>query len=113
MGVSVSHLEDLERRCGSLFLSRDAPNLFFLAPAVLETNVSTPWAYAHASKSIVSHVRGASVFDNTPVSGHVNGFDFARFLARRDRASYPLGLWYPKYLYELFCRPRHVPMPIP
>jgi len=25
----LTHLEDLERRCGSLFLSRDAPNLFF------------------------------------------------------------------------------------
>ena len=110
----LSHLEDLERRCGSLFLSRDAPNLFFLAPAVLETNnVSTPWAYALATKSIVSHVCGAKVFDDTPFSGHVNGFDLARFLARRDRASYPRGLWYPKYLYELFCRPRHVPMPIP
>jgi cation diffusion facilitator CzcD-associated flavoprotein CzcO len=109
----LSQLEDLERRCGSLFLSRDAPNLFFLAPAVLEANVSTPWAYAHASKSIVSHIRGANVFDDTPVCGHMNGFDLARFLARRDRASYPRGLWYTKYLYELFCRSRHVPMPVP
>jgi cation diffusion facilitator CzcD-associated flavoprotein CzcO len=108
----LRHLEDLERRCGSLFLSRDAPNLFFLAPAVLETNVSTPWAYAHASKSIVSHVRGAHVFDDTPVCGHVNGFDLTRFLARRDRATYRRGLWYPKYLYELFCRSPRVPLPI-
>jgi hypothetical protein len=81
---------------------------------VLETNISTPWAYAHASKSIVAHIRGGKVFDDTPISSHMNAIDFVRFLAHRDRASYRRrGRWYPKYLYELLCRPSHVPMPSP
>ncbi len=59
----ITGLEELARRCGSLFLSLDAPNLFFLAQGVLETTTSTPWAYAHVAKSIVSHIRGNAVFD--------------------------------------------------
>jgi len=53
---SAGSLNELGRRCYSGFRSMDAPNLFLLAPAVLETNTSTPWAYAHGS----SGLRGAA-----------------------------------------------------
>jgi cation diffusion facilitator CzcD-associated flavoprotein CzcO len=109
----MTRLEELSRRCGSLFRSLDAPNLFFLAPGVLETSGSTPWAYAHASKSIVSHIRGSEVFDTGQVSENVNYFDLAKFLARRDRANYIPGLWYLKYLYLALRQPRDMPMPLP
>jgi cation diffusion facilitator CzcD-associated flavoprotein CzcO len=109
----ITRLEDLARRCGSLFLSLDAPNLFFLAQGVLETTTSTPWAYAHAAKSIVSHIRGNRVFDRTPIPGHINHFDLAKFLARRDRASYVPGFWYLRYLYTSLWHPKNRPMPMP
>ena len=109
----VTRLDELVRHCGSLFLSLDAPNLFFLAPPVLETSTATPWAYAHAARSIVSHIRGHGVFDDTPIEGHVNHYDLAKFLARRDRASYFPLLWYLKYLVISLWHPKSRPLPIP
>ena len=102
----LTRLEDIGRRCGSYFLALDAPNLFILAPGVLETITSTPWAYAHAAKSIMSHIRGKPVFDSAPVHGNPNYFDLVRFLAKRDRASYPRVWWFLKYLNLAFRRPR-------
>ncbi|MBE0625994.1 MAG: NAD(P)/FAD-dependent oxidoreductase [Burkholderiales bacterium] len=109
----LTRLEDLGRRCGALFRSLDAPNLFFLAPNVLEVNTCTPWAYAHASKSIVSDIRGNEVFDVETVADYVNYFDLAKFLARRDRANYTPGLWYLKYLNMALLHPKKASMPIP
>jgi hypothetical protein len=109
----IKRLDELSRRCGALFRSLDAQNLFFLAPGVLESSGSTPWAYAHAAKSIMSHILGNTVFDDTPVGENINFFDLAKFLARRDRSNYFPGLWRLQYLASLFWRPRNRPMPIP
>lgn len=109
----LTRLEAIGRRCGAYFLALDAPNLFILAPAVLETITSTPWAYAHAAKSIMSHIRGKSVFDSAPVHPNPNFFDLVRFLAKRDRANYPRVRWFLKYLNLAFRRPADQPMPIP
>ena len=106
-------LQAIARRCGDHFLALDAPNLFILAPGVLETSGSAPWAYAHAAKSIMSHIRGNTVFDRTPVYTNANYFDLARFLAKRDRVNYPAMLWYLKYLNFAFRQPANRPMPIP
>ncbi|MGA8864120.1 MAG: NAD(P)-binding domain-containing protein [Gallionella sp.] len=113
---NLSHLTRIEaigRRCGAHFLALDAPNLFILAPGVLETNSSTPWAYAHAAKSIMSHIRGNKVFDSVPVYTNPNYFELASFLAKRDRVNYPAVVWYLKYLNFAFRQPRDRPMPIP
>jgi hypothetical protein len=58
---------DVLGRCYSGFRSCDAPNLFLLAPGILETSTSTPWAYAHVAQSIMSHIRGRPVRDTVPV----------------------------------------------
>ncbi|MFH1811677.1 MAG: NAD(P)-binding domain-containing protein [Pseudomonadota bacterium] len=109
----LTHLDDIGRRCGSHFLALDAPNLFILAPGVLETITSTPWAYAHAAKSIMSHIRGKPVFDAAPADTNANYFALVRFLARRDRVNYPRLRWYLKYLALAFRQPAASPMPIP
>jgi len=111
--AEVTRLDELEARCGSLFLSLDAPNLFFLAPAVLETVTSTPWAYAHAARSIMFHIRSGGVFDDTPIEGHINHYDLAKFLARRDKSSFVPGLWYFQYLASSMLHPKNKPLPIP
>jgi hypothetical protein len=109
----LTRLEAIGRRCGSYFLALDAPDLFILAPAVLETITSTPWAYAHAARSIMSHIRGTPIFDSAPTPTNPNYFDLVRFLAKRDRAHYPRIWWYLKYLNLAVRQPAARPMPIP
>ena len=106
-------LNEMCGRCRSSFLSIDAPNLFLLAPGVLETNTSTPWAYAHAAKSIMSQIAGEPVFVEPPTRALTNHFDIVRMLARHDRRNYPFGLWYLKYLWLALFHPNARPMPIP
>jgi hypothetical protein len=106
-------LNDVSRRCYSGFRSIDAPRLFLLAPGVIETNTSTPWAYAHVAKSIMSHIAGRPVFESPPRQTMTNHFDLVKLLAPRDRANYPFGLWYLQYLRLAMCHPRVQPMPIP
>jgi len=111
--ISKTRLNVLSRRCRSVFLSMDAPNLFLLAPGVLETNTSTPWAYAHAAKSIMSHVAGRPVFVEPPRDHFTNHFELVKMLAPHDRANYLPVLWYLKYLRLALFQPRARPMPIP
>lgn len=106
-------LNAISGRCKSGFLSNVAPNLFLMAPGVLETNTSTPWAYAHAAKSIMSHITGAHVFVEPPSGTLINHCDIVKMLARHDRRNYPFGLWYLKYLWLALFHPKGKPMPIP
>jgi hypothetical protein len=91
----------------------DATNLFLLAPGVLETNTSTPWAYAHVARSIMSHITGATVFVDPPVQALTNHYDLVKMLAPHDRQNYRFGLWYLKYLWLAMAHPKARPMPIP
>jgi hypothetical protein len=111
--TQAKSLNEICRRCRSGFLSDDAPNLFLLAPGVLETNTSTPWGYAHAARSIMSHIAGTAVFADPPRSALTNHFDLAKQLARRDRRNYPRGIWYPYYFRLAFLHAKDRPMPIP
>jgi cation diffusion facilitator CzcD-associated flavoprotein CzcO len=111
--AKASSLNDLSAHCYSGFRSADAPNLFFLAPGVLETSTSTPWAYAHVAKSIMSHIVGRPVFTDPPRRDLTNHFEIVKMLAPCDRATYPVGLWYGKHLWLAMFHPSKQPMPIP
>lgn len=111
--LSRARLNDIGKRCHAVFRSIDAPNLFLLAPGVLETNTSTPWAYAHVAKSIMSHIAGAPVFESPPRGALTNYFDLVKLLAPGDHRNYPFGRWYLKYLWLALFHPRARPMPIP
>lgn len=111
--AGASSLPGLARRCRGVFRSMDAPNLFLLAPGVLESNTTTPWAYAHAARSIMSQVAGRAVFDDPPVEGLTNHFDLVRMLARRDRRNFPWLRWRLKYLRLALGYPSARPMPLP
>ena len=110
---NARHLNDIAARCHSLFRSMDATNLFLLAPGVLETNTATPWAYAHAARSIMHHIGGENIFDQPPRKLLTNHFDVVKLLAGRDRKSYPFGRWYLRYLWLALFHPRGLPLPIP
>jgi len=108
----ASSLNAMARRCYSGFRSIDAPNLFLMAPGVLETNTSTTWAYAHVAKSIMSHIAGQPVFVSPPRETLTNHCDLVKLLAPHDRPNYPRVLWYLKYLWLAMRRPSRT-MPIP
>ncbi|RAR67903.1 cation diffusion facilitator CzcD-associated flavoprotein CzcO [Paraburkholderia unamae] len=111
--TQASGMNELSARCYSVFRSIDAPNLFLLAPGVLETNTSTPWAYAHVARSIMSHITGSAVFVDPPVQALTNHYDLLKMLAPHDRRNYAFGLWYLKYLRLAMFHPKARPMPIP
>jgi cation diffusion facilitator CzcD-associated flavoprotein CzcO len=111
--TKASGLNEISARCYSVFRSIDAPNLFLLAPGVLESNTSTPWAYAHVARSIMSHIAGTSVFVNPPVQGLTNHCDLVKMLAPHDRRNYSFGLWYLKYLWLAMFHSKARPMPMP
>ena len=110
--AGASGLNAMARRCYSGFRSIDAPNLFLMAPGVLETNTSTTWAYAHVAKSIMSHIAGQPVFVDPPRETLTNHCDLVKLLAPHDRLNYPRVLWYLKYLWLAMRRPSRT-MPIP
>jgi hypothetical protein len=106
-------LNDMARRCYSAFRSMDAPNLFLMAPGVLETNTATPWAYAHVARSIMSHIGGIPVFMDAPRQTMINHYDLVKMLARRDRRNYPRGRWFARYFRLAMFHPKRKPLPLP
>jgi hypothetical protein len=106
-------LNEIARRCYSAFRSMDAPNLFLMAPGVLETNTATPWAYAHVARSIMSHISGVPVFIDPPRTTMTNHYDLVKMLARRDRRNYPRGGWFAKYFWLAMFYPKRQPLPLP
>ena len=108
-----TRLEEVVSRCGSLFRALDAPNLFLLAPAILDTNVSAPWAYAHAAKSIMSHIKGRAIFGTQVVRERAQYFNLVRFLAARDRGNYPWTKWRTHYFRLAFLWKGDKPLPLP
>jgi cation diffusion facilitator CzcD-associated flavoprotein CzcO len=111
--AKTTRLETIAARCGSLFRSLDAPNLFFLGPALLETTSTSPWAYAHSCRTIVAHLCGKAMLDTEPVVRKLNYFDLPKFLATRDPENYPPSRWYSDYLALAMNHPADQPMPMP
>lgn len=110
---ALTSLEPVAARCGAHFLALDAPGLFLLSPGLFDSNGSTPWAYAHAAKSIMAHVQGGRVFGEDVAPGKIQYFDLPWFLASRDRANYPFGTWILDYLRLAFLWERDKPFPLP
>lgn len=111
--AQTTRAEALAARCGSLFRSLDAPNLFFLAPSLLESTSTSPWAYAHAARTIMSHICGKATLDTEPVLQKLNYFELAKFLATRDPENYPPDTWFANYRDLAMNHPDAEPLPIP
>ncbi len=111
--AKTKRTDALAARCGSLFRSLDAPNLFFLAPSLLETTGTAPWLYAHSCRTIMSHICGKATLDTKPVLQKQNYFELAKFLATRDPENYPPDTWFARYRDLAMNHPDDEPMPIP
>jgi cation diffusion facilitator CzcD-associated flavoprotein CzcO len=104
--------DQLARRCGSMVMSLDAPNLFFVSVG-LESTSATPWHYAHLARTIVSQIRGTATLSREPVLKHLNFFGVPTFLAAFDPASFPAGQWRDQYLALVTEFPNDQPLPMP
>ena len=111
--AKIRRIDDLSARCGSLFRSLDEPNLFFLASLLDASGASMTWFYAHACRSIVSHICGKAHLDTVPVRGKVAHFELAAFLAERDPYNYPPDTWRSEYERLALEYPQNDPLPIP
>ncbi len=87
---AIRSVNELCTRCGCIFRSLDAPDLYF--PGVgLDGIGSAPWAYMLIARSIMSHIRGTARLDLEPAAHKINHFEIVRHLAARDPGSYPPG----------------------
>ncbi|MEO7393078.1 MAG: NAD(P)-binding domain-containing protein [Ramlibacter sp.] len=110
--ASIRTLDALAARCGGVFRSLDAPNLYF--PGVgLDGIGSGPWAYSLLQRSIMSHIRGTARLDNETLGHKINHFDLVDYLAPRDPASYPPDTWREHYRNLALNTPDDQPYPVP
>ncbi len=108
----ITSVSALAQRCGSLFKSLDAKNLFFLAVG-LEGTGSAPWAYSLGCKSIAAHIAGKAHFGDEPIARKINHYELLEFLAARDPHNYPDRSWVQQYTELALHHPEGVPLPIP
>jgi cation diffusion facilitator CzcD-associated flavoprotein CzcO len=104
--------DQLARRCGSMVMNLDAPNLYFISVG-LESTSATPWLYTHLARTIVSQICGTATLSREPVLKHLNYFGVPTFLAAFDPASYPADRWRDEYLSLVTDFPNERPFPIP
>ncbi len=104
--------DQLARRCGSMVVSLDAPNLYFISVG-LESTSATPWHYTHLARTIVSQICGTAALSRDPVLKHLNYFGVPTFLASFDPANYPAKGWRDEYLSLVTEFPNDRPLPIP
>lgn len=85
--AGIETLHELASRCGCIFRSLDAPDLYL--PGVgLDGVGATSWSYAIGARTIMSHIRGTAKLDMEPVAHKLNHLDMIRHLAPRDPGSF-------------------------
>ena len=108
----IHSLSGLAARCGCIFRSLDAANLYF--PGVgLDGIGSAPWSNALMCRSIMSHIKGTARLDNDVLASRLNHFDLVEYLAPRDPASYAPDAWRASYRDIALNTPDEEPYPIP
>ncbi|MEO7850679.1 MAG: hypothetical protein ABIR94_00300, partial [Rubrivivax sp.] len=109
---SIRSVNELGSRCGCIFRSLDAPDLYF--PSVgLDGIGAAPWANSLIARSIMSHIRGTARLDRVPVGHKINHFEIARYLAQRDPGSYSEARGWDFYRDLALNTPDDEPYPIP
>ncbi len=110
--AAVRTTHALAARCGCIFRSLDAGNLY-LPQTGLDGIGSTPWANALIARSIMSHISGTAQLDLLPVGHKVNHFDIVAHLAPRDSGSFQPDAWRDQYRALALNTPDDVAYPIP
>lgn len=110
--AAIRTVDELGARCGCIFRSLDAENLYF--PGVgLDGIGSATWAYSLLCRTIMSHIKGTAQLDNEAMGHKLNHFDIVKHLAPRDAGSYPPDSWQAHYRDLALNTPDKRPYPIP
>jgi hypothetical protein len=110
--AAVRSTSELVARCGCIFRSLDAANLY-LPQTGLDGIGTTPFANALLARSIMSHISGTAQLDLQPVGHKVNHFDIVTHLAPRDPGSYPVEEWPARFRQLALHTPDDQPYPHP
>jgi hypothetical protein len=109
--AAIRSVNELCARCGCIFRSLDAPNLYF--PGVgLDGIGSAPWAYMLIARSVMSHIRGTARLDMATADHKINHFEIVRHLIPRDPGSYPEGRGWDFYRDIALHTPDDQPYPL-
>lgn len=109
--AAVRSSNALVARCGCVFRSLDAANLY-LPQTGLDGVGAAPWAYLLLARSTMSHIRGTAQLDLQPVGHKVNHFDLVTHLAPRDPGSFAPGLWQQQFRDIALNTPDDQPYPV-
>jgi Pyridine nucleotide-disulphide oxidoreductase len=108
--ASIRTLDALGARCGGIFHSLDAPQLYF--PGVFLDGIgATAFDVSLIARSIMSHVRGTARLDRVPVPHKINHLEIARYLADHDPGSYPDGRGWDFHRHLALNTPEDQPYP--
>jgi len=110
--AAVRNTDALLARCGCIFRSLDADNLY-LPQTGLDGIGAAPWANALLARTVMSHIRGTAKLDRVPVGHKVNHFDIVAHLAPRDPGSYAAERWPALYREIALGTPDDQPYPVP
>lgn len=101
----------VSERCGGLFRSLEAPNLY-LPGVQLDGIGSATLAYALMARSLMAHIQGRARLDLLPRERHVNHMEMVAYLAERDPESFGPD-WQAQWRSLVLETPDDVPYPLP
>ena len=109
--ASICTLNALAPRCGCIFRSLDAANLYF--PGVGLDGIGSAAFFSLLCRSMMSHIRGTARLDNEALGHRLNHFDIVDYLGPRDPTSYPPNSWRAHYRDIALSTSDEQPYPIP
>ncbi len=98
--AGINTREKLAARCHYLIGAADYPNLYFIAPTILDSTSSTPFLTAVLSRSLASLIANRVEIPARVFPGRVNHWDLLKMLAEIDRENFPRGWWRLKSLWR-------------
>ena len=108
---AVRTADELAARCGGVFRSLDADDLYL--PAVVLDGIGTStWSYALMARTLMSHIRGTARLDLEPVRERLVHFAALEYLAPRDPANFGAD-WRREWTQLALNTPDDQPYPLP
>jgi hypothetical protein len=109
--AAIRSVSELCTRCGCIFRSLDAPDLYF--PGLgLDGIGAAPWACQLIARSITSHIRGTAQLDRVQPGHKIDHLEIVRLLCTRDVGSYAEGRGWEFYRRVALDTPDDVPYPL-